>query len=318
MYFVYLIENQVNKKAYIGFTNNLDRRWNKEHIPQLNSNTHPNQYLQAAWNKYGKESFQFKIYSAYATQELALAVEKRVEAYYRSFGMQYNLIAGGGLPPVVEWTEERKAKMIKTLKDRYASGELKVAHSEETRRKLSESLTGKKRTPEQVEKMRNRPCSEDTRKKLSEVGLGRKHTEESIQRMSEAVKQRYIDKPMTDETKEKLSRAASLSMGKSYGGKTYLAFDESKTICQWSHDSRCLVTRDELRSRLDNEWLVDVAIETPSTIKKPNSNYYAFGESKNITEWAKDSRCVVKRDTFSHRLRGGWLVDIALTTPITR
>lgn len=57
---VYKIINVVNGKVYIGSSKDIDRRWN-EHIRSLEVNMHPNQKLQNAWNKYGRQSFKFEI-----------------------------------------------------------------------------------------------------------------------------------------------------------------------------------------------------------------------------------------------------------------
>lgn len=58
--YIYQITNKVNKKIYIGSTNNLEKRIS-QHITQLNHNAHCNKHLQAAWNKYGKENFNFEV-----------------------------------------------------------------------------------------------------------------------------------------------------------------------------------------------------------------------------------------------------------------
>ena len=41
----------------------------------------------------------------------------------------------------------------------------------------------------------------------------------------------------------------------------------------------------------------------------------AFGETKSSGEWAEDSRCVVGWDTMSKRIRRGWSVEDAISTP---
>lgn len=41
----------------------------------------------------------------------------------------------------------------------------------------------------------------------------------------------------------------------------------------------------------------------------------AFGETKLLIEWKEDARCVVKPDTVAARLRYGWDLERALTTP---
>src|SRR5258706_5268149 len=57
---IYKIINLVNKKIYIGSSNNLERRWG-EHKNALRNNKHDNSHLQAAWNKYGELSFSFEV-----------------------------------------------------------------------------------------------------------------------------------------------------------------------------------------------------------------------------------------------------------------
>ena len=57
---VYKIVNIINGKIYIGSSKDIDRRWN-EHIRVLELNTHNNQHLQNAWNKYGRNNFKFEV-----------------------------------------------------------------------------------------------------------------------------------------------------------------------------------------------------------------------------------------------------------------
>ncbi len=58
---IYKIENLVNGKVYIGQTvKSVERRW-QAHRSMLKRNNHDNFYLQNAWNKYGEDSFVFKV-----------------------------------------------------------------------------------------------------------------------------------------------------------------------------------------------------------------------------------------------------------------
>lgn len=57
---IYKIENLINKKLYVGSSNNIKRRWG-EHIKSLNNNLHPNKHLQFSWNKYGQNNFTFNV-----------------------------------------------------------------------------------------------------------------------------------------------------------------------------------------------------------------------------------------------------------------
>lgn len=57
---VYKITNIQNKKFYIGSSKTILQRW-RNHIRELESNTHKNMFLQADWNEYGKDNFIFEI-----------------------------------------------------------------------------------------------------------------------------------------------------------------------------------------------------------------------------------------------------------------
>lgn len=44
----------------------------------------------------------------------------------------------------------------------------------------------------------------------------------------------------------------------------------------------------------------------------------AFGEEKKLIDWLNDERCKVSRDTIKQRLKNGWDVEKALSTPSKR
>ena len=55
---IYKITNLITNLFYIGHAKDIELRW-KSHESTLNRNIHDNSYLQAAWNKYGAENFEF-------------------------------------------------------------------------------------------------------------------------------------------------------------------------------------------------------------------------------------------------------------------
>lgn len=57
---IYRITNKVNNKVYIGKSKSIYSRW-QSHKCSLDNNYSVNDYLQNAWNKYGKENFIFEI-----------------------------------------------------------------------------------------------------------------------------------------------------------------------------------------------------------------------------------------------------------------
>lgn len=97
-------------------------------------------------------------------------------------------------------SEETKKKLSEALKGRKCG-----PHSDETKKKISEANKGKKRTSEQKKKMseahkgqiawnkgkKTRPHSEETRKKISEAHKGHSHSEETKRKISEAMKGKH-------------------------------------------------------------------------------------------------------------------------------
>lgn len=60
MEFIYVIENSVTGKFYIGRTNNPASR-KRAHFSELRRNVHNNPRLQASFNKHGESAFEFKV-----------------------------------------------------------------------------------------------------------------------------------------------------------------------------------------------------------------------------------------------------------------
>ena len=96
----------------------------------------------------------------------------------------------------------------------YRPPESYTPRSEETKRKMSESLKGRKFTESHKRKMseslKGRKLAESHKRKISEAALGRKHTEETKRKISESVlgekNHRYGIKH-TEETKRKIGES---------------------------------------------------------------------------------------------------------------
>lgn len=158
---VYQIENTINGKLYIGSSCQIERRFYL-HKWDLRRGMHHSPLLQRAWDKYGEESFVFKILFTCPTedrQKHEQAIMDHLQTADPSKG--YNICcdaAAAGKGRV--WTDEQKqAKSIERK--------------------------GKKVSPETYQNLLN------SRKHGTEHPMfGKHHTDESRKKMSDALKGR--------------------------------------------------------------------------------------------------------------------------------
>ena len=89
---VYQIVNTVNNKIYIGQTTQGELRW-KRHTSALRGNRHVNHKLQADFNKFGEDAFEWSIIKEYPKNKDTLLLEEaRTIVKYRKEGKDlYNL-----------------------------------------------------------------------------------------------------------------------------------------------------------------------------------------------------------------------------------
>ena len=104
---VYLISNNVNGKCYVGSTIHLDQR-RKQHFSRLEHNKHVNKHLQNAYNKYGREAFEFEVLEIIDIDDSIKGVKKS-ESYAKH-------IREGQKGRVL--SEEHKAKLSQAAKHR--------------------------------------------------------------------------------------------------------------------------------------------------------------------------------------------------------
>lgn len=218
--FVYKIENLVNGKLYIGSTSKIPNRRFTEHICNLNKGSHCNNHLQNAFNKYGRDSFKFEVLEKVENLDNLPKKEFRKHLFEReleiiiSLGAQYNICketSSGKLGK--RHSAEQKVKMSFSMKNRKMSPEsierIKQARAkqiitEEHKRKISESLRGRKKsvapktyTNEEIKIISERVSDFYKRK----TGC---HSEEAKHKRTETIRQLF----RTDEMRQKLSKLA--------------------------------------------------------------------------------------------------------------
>lgn len=106
---IYAIYNKANGKYYIGQSKYIQDRWIK-HRSRLKCQTHENRHLQAAYNKYGAESFEFIIIEECKLEELN-STEQAYIMRYNSYVDGYNLDMGGNGCVGYKHTNEELSKM---------------------------------------------------------------------------------------------------------------------------------------------------------------------------------------------------------------
>jgi group I intron endonuclease len=187
--YIYIIENKASGMLYVGKANDVERRWRRH---KQDSSDDPRSYFHRAIRKYGPDNFEVKVVDESDDENYVLKVleplwikQLKDEGY-----VLYNMTDGGdGIPGLI--------------------------HSEETKRKMSDSLRGKIRSDETRQKLREanlgKMHSDETRKKVSEAIKGKKkppRTEEHCKKLSEAAQARG---PMSDEQREKITAGMKAS-----------------------------------------------------------------------------------------------------------
>lgn len=160
---IYKITNNINRKVYIGQSNQPRGRWNKH---KSSAKRCPTQIIHIAMNKYGVNNFTFEIIASVIPildENEYCKVTDELERYfiqeYKSFGQGYNVSPGGDTTPK---TKEWKAKILPKLfagKQQYI-----VDHGS-----WNKGLVGVMPDPWN----KGKPMSEDTKRKLSKSCMGR-------------------------------------------------------------------------------------------------------------------------------------------------
>lgn len=218
MKFIYLYQNKINLKVYVGQTKNIrSRYYQHKNIAKSNYN-HP---FYNALRKYGLDNFDMIKLEEVPDNEIddaEVAWIKCFNSTNRDYG--YNISSGGYNH--IDYDEEVRNKISIARKNYFLTHENPFKgkhHTEETKQFLSDLNKGRI-IPEEIRlkmsishigennHMYGKQHSEETRKKISEANAGKCYnTPEHMKMLHKMLGDRLRGKPLSDEAKARLLAA---------------------------------------------------------------------------------------------------------------
>jgi group I intron endonuclease len=170
---VYEIVNLVNGKRYVGSAANFKTRWSV-HRHGLKRGKHHSPHLQAAWNKYGAQAFEFRRLLICDPPNLVVYEQ----AAFDALAPEYNVCRKARSTLGIRWSDEAKARIAATRPNDHFKGR---KHSAETKARMSAAqigntaTLGRKRGPDEVAA-------------IAAAHRGMKRSDEARERMSAAMR----------------------------------------------------------------------------------------------------------------------------------
>jgi len=220
---IYKITNTANGNFYIGSSSRIGHRF-RQHISALTHYKHRNPHLQNAWNKYGRDNFEFEVILLVENINDLLKIEQEKIDELRPHYNIDNAVRGNSPPPArrrrstYKMTKKHRLVVSKTIKDLWKNNKeymlacLRDPQRVETIRKSSIRMW---RNPESRKKIVDKLNSVENKKKLSKKNKEwwKNNKEEFLERTSHPeVRKRKSDsaKRMWKREEYKEKRKASL------------------------------------------------------------------------------------------------------------
>lgn len=248
---IYQITNLHNGKSYVGSAVSFSKRW-KEHLRQLSNGNHHSAVMQRAWNKYGEAAFGFKKLLVCAKEDLLWFEQRALD----SLKPAYNICKIAGSVLGYRHTTEAKAAAAKratgnthrrgrkepeevckrisagrkgkgigrvlsdATKAKIAASRIGTSMTEGAKENLRRINTGKKQSPETIEKrmqkLRGRTRPSEAIEKTRQALIGYKHTDAS--RLANSRSKTKLSEDDVREIRRRVSRGESQSsVAKDFG-----------------------------------------------------------------------------------------------------
>lgn len=146
-YIIYKIQNKINKKSYIGITDDLNDRINEHYCQAFTKNS--SFLIHKALRKYGKDNFDIKIIDICNTIKQLYKLEKKYIIKYKSHCSinGYNLTHGGEGIFGYKFTKKQRLKL--------RNGHIGYKISDIAKLKMSIAHKGRKNSPEHNKNIAN-------------------------------------------------------------------------------------------------------------------------------------------------------------------
>lgn len=219
---IYSITNTLNGRRYVGSASSIKKRW-RQHIRTLGTGKHHSRFMQRCFDKHGESAFRFEVL-LYCSRDNLLMYE---QALIDGLKPEYNSTPTAGSQLGYRHSDETRAK-LKAARARNPSSPRKgMAHTEESRKKISESRKGKGGGPMSDDRKvkigaahKGKVIPQEMRDRISKALTGLKQSAATIEKrsaklrgrkmpegFSESQRLRMIGSKMSDSAREKLSRS---------------------------------------------------------------------------------------------------------------
>lgn len=218
---IYRITNVEDGKVYIGSAVNFTKRWSG-HRYALSKGTHPNPYLQHAWDKYGESAFVFEVLEEVEEDRLLEREQYYLDQLFEK-GNHYNVTPAAGSHLGAKRSPESRKRLSEAAKrkpnslaalEKYRGNNLGRKASDETRAKMSATRKGMELPPHVLSAFignrKGQKHTDEARAKMSETRKGRRPSKESVAKRSAALKGR----PLSEEHKAKIAAAVKAAKAK--------------------------------------------------------------------------------------------------------